>query len=668
MMISSSGSSTVNSGVTTTTTTTTTTSYSNNCANKSINQTSSFSNNNTSLPSLPSPSSSSQCNQGKLVYLDKKFTNHRQTSDEVVKATTTATAASQQETIVVTARASSNNEPGLKQKKRLSCEELENLKERFVDFINLDPEQSMLTKLQTMQANSIKQQSRLSVLSAESSSGESSSLSNTSSDSVLAQPPPPPRPEPPQRTVSIRNSTCNIYSSSSLLSGESNINNNNNNNNNTTLSECYYQSSKNINSNNNNNDDCLSMKSNSIYSTCRMTPTAGGGIQPVRSSRSVFSIYEEEDEESCSAVSSNSSSSAASNGPTAGHTRNPYFNTLSTTGSKLERLSDFEIKKIESFLSSLGSLVTVSSCTCDLFSTTSEQIANLLNDCWKAELSCMVPVWLLDTGFNPKRGKQLRLLFVDRRTAFPLSKPILIKNAQQLRNPNNDKRLTFTLQNKQLVCLIQFYDFLSCHEFFKFFTDLLRSSRYAGLFCSDDLTTVTQNSCLNANNSSRSMMSLRRMSQSKDNLNYSTCSDMQQQMKKFNRYSELITTQTSFSNSCSSSSSSSSSPPPLPPPMVLEEKVTKSVVRNRQKAAAGSGGEQTTTTITKHCISNPCAFQHINSLKDNDQHVKLLIETFNFNSPADSSAGSLNDAVHAAADISAANSAMLKKAKSFKKK
>lgn len=44
-----------------------------------------------------------------------------------------------------------------------------------------------------------------------------------------------------------------------------------------------------------------------------------------------------------------------------------------------------------------------------------------------------------------------------------------------------------------------------------------------------------------------------------------------------------------------------------------------------------------TTTITKHCISNPCAFQHINSLKDNDQHVKMLIDTFSFTSAGKSS-------------------------------
>jgi hypothetical protein len=30
--------------------------------------------------------------------------------------------------------------------------------------------------------------------------------------------------------------------------------------------------------------------------------------------------------------------------------------------------------------------------------------------------------------------------------------------------------------------------------------------------------------------------------------------------------------------------------------------------------------------ITKNCISNPCAFQHISSLKDDDQQIRFLIE------------------------------------------
>ena len=146
-------------------------------------------------------------------------------------------------------------------KKRLSCEELETLKERFVDFIDsndLPPPPDT------------RQLSRLSV------SSESAESSMSSSSSIT-------KPEPPQRTVSIKNF-----------------------------------------------DDTISIKS--IYSSCRGSFTN----QPnaVRSSRSVFSIYEEEDESSSIITSSSSSSSFSKN--------------------KLERLSDFDVEKIDSFYRSIG--------------------------------------------------------------------------------------------------------------------------------------------------------------------------------------------------------------------------------------------------------------------------------------------------------------------------
>ena len=290
------------------------------------------------------------------------------------------------------------------------------------------------------------------------------------------------RPEPPQRTVSIRTSTC----SSSLYSpaGKSmSINEE-------ASSESGYAKPMRVNKVPH-QEDCISIKSSSIYSSCRgsigpsfsvnphLTGGSGGG-GGVRSSRSVFSIYEEEDDEICSGSSSTSSTGGRLSSSSASSSSSSSHNILS---SKLERLSEFELKKIESMYRSIGSLVHVSSCTCDFFTTTSEQIASLLGDCWKLEVSSIVPVWIFNTGFNPKRAKQLRLLFVDRHTAFPLTtKNILIDSLNQLQNPGNDKRLTFTLRNKQLVCLVQFFDFFSCQEFYKFYTNLTLSPRNVDIF------------------------------------------------------------------------------------------------------------------------------------------------------------------------------------------
>ena len=134
--------------------------------------------------------------------------------------------------------------------------------------------------------------------------------------------------------------------------------------------------------------------------------------------------------------------------------------------------------------------------------------------------------------------------------------------------------------------------------------------------------------------------------------------------KKLNRYSEMITSDMLFSLASSDNLDNLANlsldraespspcpmplpptPPPRPPPTQLPPKETAK--RNKQM----------TTTITKHCISNPCAFQHINSLKDNDQHVKLLIETFGFGAGADRSS-----------EASAADMSLIKLSKSFFKK
>lgn len=385
----------------------------------------------------------------------------------------------------------------------------------------------------------------------------------------------PNKPEPPQRTVSIRNSTCNssIYSSTLALSLNT-----------PTPSEHYSRPE----------NDCISIKSSSIYSSCR--GSIGPSFNPnptsaVRSSRSVFSIYEEEDE-SCAASSASSALSSSSSSSSSASARH----ILTQNSSKLERLSDYEMKKIESMYRSIGALVYVSACTCDFYTTTSEQIANLLNDCWKLETNSIVPVWVFDTGYNPKREKKLRLVFVDRHTAFPITtKPILINKLNQLKNPSNDKRLTFTLRNKQLVCLLQFYDFFTCQEFYKFYLDIAKSARNKDLFGELDENEEEMNEN-RKKNQSRSMMSLSRIPESNRN--------------KKNRYSAMITSESSYGvllESLSKSKSSKSINKLKEPPVQIQQ-----------------------TVITKHCISSPCAFTHINSIKDGDhQRVKFILDACN---------------------------------------
>lgn len=609
----------------------------------------------------------SKLNQGKFTYLNEKFSNKTENNyDELINTATntncpkkdegTCSCCFNEEKPIKTRKNFTHSESN--QKKRLSCEELEDLSERFADFIKIDSMMMINNNISSKKCNapmpppplprplfnripspplppppaeflndnfsveSNKKQeivqipsrlsSRLSVLSAESSSGDSSlssssSNSSTNSTSIVKELKSSyssvniNRPEPPQRTVSIRNSTCNV----SLYS-------------NTTLNLDEPQYAKPM-LRQPPQDDSISIKSNSIYSSCH-----GGSIGPsfrssnhqnssnssgvVRSSRSVFSIYEEEDESSCAASSSASSSSSSS---TAG--RLSSASTLQNS-TKLERLNEFEVKKIESMYRSIGSVVHVSPCTCDLFTTTSEQIALLLNDCWKLEINSIVPIWIFDTGFNPKRQKQLRLLFVDRHTAFPLTtKNIIINKFNQLTNPSGDKRLTFTLRQKQLVCLMQFCDFFSCQEFFKFYTNLINTRNFDIFGSNNSLFNDSELSQVNTNansrmNQSRSMMSLSKIPDS-------TSSNLHLRNNRYSEYLDesVLLSKNNFLRPAQQKQKSNN--------MKMKSSATTGNLKNLQSSFTVQH-----MTITKNCISNPCAFLHINSLKDGDQRVKLIVE------------------------------------------
>jgi hypothetical protein len=553
-----------------------------------------------------STSQNSLNNQRKFLYLDKKFSSNKPPQPPFPSTLPSNMAENlyhnTQSTFTVNMRNNNNNCRTSQQirttTKRLSCEELEDLKEKFVDFIKLD---------QSFNQSSCSNSST-------SSSSAAPSPKITSINEEL--PPPPPdlllpknphtnrisilsnttdsnKPEPPARTVSIRNSA--IYSIPAQINRPPD------------------------------HDDSLSIKSGSIYSTCRLNPNPNHAS--VRNSRSVFSIYEEENE-TCS--TSSCVSSASNNSMT-------QNNLSSHVGSKLERLTDLEIKKIESMYRSIGSLVYVSACTCDLLTTNSEQIADLLNNCWKLEIACLVPVWLFDTGFNLKRGKRLQLLFVNRRTAFPLiRKPIQIEHLNQFRNPNNDKRLTFTTQNpddlkpislqnqnynclmrnddKQMVCLLQFADYLSCHEFFRFFKDIVDSPRNFDLFTPEYNDLNKRNS----NNLSKSTLSI----------NKSTTVQLRNEKKSSKnnskRYSEYIPYNSSINFDHSSGDNNMKSIKSSMTVQNLSQLSDRNISSKNQAKCLPN-----VRIITKTCISSPCAFQHVNSLNNlnAEEHFKVLLAT-----------------------------------------
>jgi hypothetical protein len=83
-------------------------------------------------------------------------------------------------------------------------------------------------------------------------------------------------------------------------------------------------------------------------------------------------------------------------------------------------LSKNETFKIESCYQSIGSNIYSSKCMADLYFTNLNNLIKLLD--WTHHESNGIPVWLFNTGLNPKRPKGLSLVIADKSTGFSLWK------------------------------------------------------------------------------------------------------------------------------------------------------------------------------------------------------------------------------------------------------
>jgi hypothetical protein len=79
-------------------------------------------------------------------------------------------------------------------------------------------------------------------------------------------------------------------------------------------------------------------------------------------------------------------------------------------------LTKHEEFKIESLYKSIGSHVLASKCTAKLYTTSLKNLIQLID--WRLEVSGCVPLWVFNTGLNPKRPKSLGLLLVEKRSGF----------------------------------------------------------------------------------------------------------------------------------------------------------------------------------------------------------------------------------------------------------
>lgn len=154
-------------------------------------------------------------------------------------------------------------------------------------------------------------------------------------------------------------------------------------------------------------------------------------------------------------------------------------------------LSKSEIEKIESCYKSIGSRVYSSRCQAGLYITNLQNLISLSD--WKLEVSS-VPVWVFNTGLNPKRPKGLCLCMADNKTGFSLwkSNPITYMNDFKWTRPG---LITFRIVQESskkekgkngprpsLFAAIRFEDELECSRFYDFYRGLFVDAANDDLF------------------------------------------------------------------------------------------------------------------------------------------------------------------------------------------
>jgi hypothetical protein len=131
------------------------------------------------------------------------------------------------------------------------------------------------------------------------------------------------------------------------------------------------------------------------------------------------------------------------------------------------------IERIESLYSSMGSHIFVSPCIVRLFTLTDLQVCSL--EQWKL-IHRGYPIWLYNTGLNPRRSSELRLIIVDEKTGFILwsDRITSISNIIQptnftlsFRHSLNTSSIMLRFETTDEKIFTRFYSYLKQNQFFK---------------------------------------------------------------------------------------------------------------------------------------------------------------------------------------------------------
>jgi hypothetical protein len=130
------------------------------------------------------------------------------------------------------------------------------------------------------------------------------------------------------------------------------------------------------------------------------------------------------------------------------------------------------IERIESLYSSMGSHIYVSPCLVRLFILTDLQVCSLEE--WKL-IHRGYPIWLYNTGLNPRRSSELRLIIVDEKTGFILwsDRITSISNIIQptnltlsFRHSSNNSSIMLRFECENEKFFKRFYSYLKQNQFY----------------------------------------------------------------------------------------------------------------------------------------------------------------------------------------------------------
>jgi len=138
------------------------------------------------------------------------------------------------------------------------------------------------------------------------------------------------------------------------------------------------------------------------------------------------------------------------------------------------------IERIESLYSSMGTHIYVSPCLIRLFILTDLQVCSL--EQWKL-IHRGYPVWLYNTGLNPRRSSELRLIIVDEKIGFILWSDRITSVSNIIQPTNLTLSFRHSLNNSSIMLRFECFDeklFTRFYSYLKqnqFYTDNLLRNR-----------------------------------------------------------------------------------------------------------------------------------------------------------------------------------------------